>query len=37
MRLLFDIETDSVEATKLWCIVAKDIDTNQLYIFGPRS
>jgi DNA polymerase-1 len=35
MRLLFDIETDSVEATKLWCIVAKDIDTNQLYIFGP--
>ena len=31
MRVVCDIETDSLDATKIWCIVAKDIDANQLY------
>lgn len=34
-RLIFDIETDSLEPTKIWCVVAKDIDTKQHYIYGP--
>jgi len=35
MKLIFDIETDSLEPTKIWCLVAKDIDTKQQYIYGP--
>ena len=35
MQLVFDIETDGVEATKGWCIVAYDIDTEKVYSFGP--
>jgi len=34
MRLVFDIETDGIEATQIWCIVAKDVDTNTLYKFS---
>ena len=33
MRLIFDIETDDLNATKIWCIVAQDIDTNKIYKF----
>jgi DNA polymerase I-like protein with 3'-5' exonuclease and polymerase domains len=33
--LVFDIETDAVEATKVWCIVAYDINTEKIYSFGP--
>ena len=35
MKLLFDIETDDLKATKIWCIVAKDMDSKQLYTYGP--
>ncbi len=35
MRLIFDIETDDLNATKIWCIVAQDIDTNKIYKFPP--
>ena len=35
MDLVFDIETDDLKATKIHCLVAQDIDTNQLYKF-PR-
>ena len=35
MQLVFDIETDGVEATKVWCIVAYDIDTEKVYSFAP--
>ena len=33
MRLVFDIEANGLywEATKIWCIVAKDIDTGEVY------
>lgn len=36
MRLVVDIETDSLEVDQvknIWCIVAKDIDTNIIYQF----
>ena len=26
MNLIFDIETDDLDATRIWCIVAKEID-----------
>ena len=35
MKLVFDIETDGLNATKIWCIVAKDLDNNQVYGFPP--
>jgi len=35
MRLVFDIETDGIEATKVWCIVAQDVDTKKVYKWKP--
>ena len=35
MNLVFDIETDDLNATKIWCIVCQDIDTRKVYKFGP--
>ena len=29
MDLVFDIETDDLKATKVWCIVAQDVDTKE--------
>ena len=37
MNLVFDIETDGLDATLIWCIVAKDIDTNQVYAYPPEK
>jgi len=34
-RLIFDIETNSLNPSKIWCVVAKDIDNGQLYTYGP--
>ena len=34
MRIIYDIETDGLDATKVWCLVAKDIDTNVIYKFS---
>ena len=36
MNLVFDIETDGLDASVIWCIVAKDIDTNQVHSFCPE-
>ena len=35
MRAIVDIETDSLNATKVHCIVAKDIDSGRVYPFPP--
>lgn len=37
MRLVYDTEGDGLrdQCTRLWCIVTKDIDTGELYKFGP--
>ena len=39
MRLVFDIEADGFyhEATQIWCIVAKDIDTGRVYEFDDMQ
>ena len=31
MRAVVDIETDSLDATKIHCIVAKDVDSGRVY------
>ena len=36
MRAVVDIETDSLDATKVHCIVAKDIDSGRVYPFPPN-
>lgn len=37
MRLVYDTESDGFveEAAVIWCIVTKDIDTNEIYKFPP--
>jgi DNA polymerase I-like protein with 3'-5' exonuclease and polymerase domains len=35
MRAVVDIETDSLDATKIHCIVAKDVDSGRVYPFPP--
>ena len=37
MQLVFDIETDDLKATKIWCIVAQDVDTGQIYKYSPNN
>jgi len=33
MRIICDIETDSLKPTKIWCIVTKDVDTQEVRTF----
>jgi len=35
--LVFDIETDDLKATKVWCICAQDLDSNELFRFAPHQ
>ncbi len=35
MKLVFDIETDGIDATKVWCIVAQDVETKKIYKWKP--
>ena len=36
MRLVFDVETDGLENyTQVWCAVAFDLDSDELFKFGP--
>ena len=37
MDLVFDIETDDLKATKVWCICAQDLDSNELFRFAPHQ
>ena len=36
-QLVFDIETDDLKATKIWCICCIDIDSNKEYMFTPDT
>ena len=35
--LVFDIETDDLKATKVWGIVAQDLDSNKIFRFAPHQ
>lgn len=39
MKLVFDIEADNLldDVTQVWCIVARDVDTDEVYTFDPTS
>ena len=37
LSLVFDIETDAIKATKVWCIVAQDSGSGQIYKFAPHQ
>jgi len=37
MQLVFDIETDDLDATKIHCIVAQDVDTKAIHTFTPDN
>jgi len=37
MDLVFDIETDDLNATKVWCIVAQNPDTGEIFKFPPNK
>lgn len=34
MKLCYDIETDGLEATKVWCLVAQNVDTGCVYKYS---
>ena len=35
--LVFDVETDGVKYTKIWCIVTQDASTKEIKTFGPHE
>ena len=35
--LIFDIETDSLNPTVVWCICAVDVETGEQFKYGPES
>ena len=37
LSLVFDVETDSLKPTKVWCIVAQDSDSGKVYKFAPHQ
>ena len=37
MDLVFDIETDDLKATKIWCVVCQNPDTGELFKFKPNQ
>ena len=34
MKLCYDIETDGLDATKIWCVVAYNLDTDYVYKYA---
>ena len=36
-RLVVDIETDSLDAKEIFCIVAKDLDDDRIYTFTQKN
>ena len=37
MKLVFDIETDGLESTVVHCLVAQEVDTGQVWAYGPDA
>ena len=39
MRLIFDIEADNLldDVTQVWCIVTRDVDTEEVHTFDPNN
>ena len=37
MKLCFDLETDGVTHSKVWCLAIVDIDTGEEFLFSDHS
>ena len=37
MELVFDIETDGLDHSKIWCIVAKEVNKDKFHIYQPHN
>ena len=37
MKLTFDIETDGLDATKIWCLVAQNVESNGIFKFTDED
>ena len=37
MKLVYDIETDGLDATKIWVLIAKNVETNVIYKFSDHD
>ena len=37
MDLVFDIETDGLDHSKIWCIVAKEVNKDKFHIYQPHN
>jgi DNA polymerase III epsilon subunit-like protein len=37
MNLVFDIETNGLDATEILCMAAKDLTTNEVYRYNPNN
>ena len=37
MKLCYDIETDGLDATKIWVLIAQDLDTGMVYKFSDHD
>ena len=37
MDLVFDIETDGLDHSKIWCIVAKEVNQDKFHIYQPHN
>ena len=37
MNLVFDIETDGLDHSKIWCIVAKEVNEDKFHIYQPHN
>lgn len=36
-KVVLDIEADSLTPTRIWCVVVKDIDTNEVFVFDDQG
>jgi len=36
-KLVFDVETDGIQYTKIWCIVVQSVETEEISSFGPNE
>ena len=36
-QLVFDVETDGIKYTKIWCVVVQDAETGEISSFGPNE
>ena len=37
MKLTFDIETDGIDATKIWCLVVQNVESSGVHKFTNEN